>query len=227
VHPDTLLLDPGGLERACSERTRCILPVHLYGHPVEMDAILDFARSRGLRVVEDCAQAHGARHRGKPVGGFGEIGCFSFYPTKNLGAFGDAGMCVTDDPKLAESLRMLRMYGFRDDRHAHREGLNSRLDELQAAILRVQLRHLDAAIETRRQLAARYLQRLDGSRYRHPCTAGPDSHAYHLFVVQVAERTRVREALASAMAREICRSPSGLRGRCCRSRSTRDSRMRR
>ena len=196
VHPDTLLLDPAGLEGACSERTRCILPVHLYGHPVEMDAILDFARSRGLRVVEDCAQAHGARHRGVTVGSFGEIGCFSFYPTKNLGAFGDAGMCVTDDPELAESLRMLRTYGFRDDQHAHREGLNSRLDELQAAILRVQLRHLDAAIESRRRLAARYLRRLDGAHYPHPCTVGPDSHAYHLFVVQVGERARVSEALA-------------------------------
>jgi hypothetical protein len=241
VHPDTLLLDPGGLERACSERTRCILPVHLYGHPVEMDAILDFARSRGLRVVEDCAQAHGARHRGKPVGGFGEIGCFSFYPTKNLGAFGDAGMCVTDDPKLAESLRMLRMYGFRDDRHAHREGLNSRLDELQAAItppsrpgaswLRATCNGSTARVTGTPARPVPIRTPTTCSWSRSPSARG-SARRWRDRRSPAGSTTRSRfiawrPTASSAMAREICRSPSGLRGRCCRSRSTRDSRMRR
>jgi dTDP-4-amino-4,6-dideoxygalactose transaminase len=149
-------------------------------------------------LVEDCAQAHGARYRGAPVGGFGAIGCFSFYPTKNLGAYGDGGICVTRDPALAERLRMLRMYGFRGDRHAHCEGLLSRLDELQAAILRVKLRHLDAALDARRRIAGQYLRGLEGSGLGLPVEPPERRHARHLFVVRAPDRARVTAALERA-----------------------------
>jgi dTDP-4-amino-4,6-dideoxygalactose transaminase len=198
AHPETLSMDPAGLVDAINPRTRCILPVHLYGQPAEMDPILALASERGLRVVEDCAQAHGATYRGRHVGTFGDVGCFSFYPTKNLGALGDAGICVTNDSDLAERLRMQRMYGFRDDGHSHSEGFNSRLDELQAAILRVKLRHLDAAVEERRGLSQHYRDGLQGSVYRHPAPTPEGRHAYHLFVVEAPERPRVCAALEAA-----------------------------
>ena len=198
VEPGNLLMDPAGLESVLTTRTRCILPIHLYGQPVDMDPILEFAASHGLRVVEDCAQAHGATYRGKQLGGFGEIGCFSFYPTKILGAYGDGGLCVTGDRALEERLRMLRMYGFRGDRHAHCEGLNSRLDEVQAAILRVKLGHLDTAIRARREIARRYREGLRGSSCRVPETAREGTHVYHLFVVRAPERPRLIEELERA-----------------------------
>jgi dTDP-4-amino-4,6-dideoxygalactose transaminase len=196
--PETLLIDSAGLADAVNSRTRCILPVHLYGQPADMDPILALASERGLLVVEDCAHAHGATYRGRHVGSFGDIGCFSFYPTKNLGALGDAGICVTDDSDLAERLRMQRTYGFRGDGHSHSEGLNSRLDELQAAILRVKLRHLDAAVEERRDLSQHYRDGLPSSVYRHPDTTPEGRHAYHLFVVEVPDRSSVCAALGAA-----------------------------
>jgi dTDP-4-amino-4,6-dideoxygalactose transaminase len=198
AHPETLLMDPAGLAGAVNPRTRCILPVHLYGQPAEMDPILALASERGLRVVEDCAHAHGATYRGRHVGTFGDIGCFSFYPTKNLGALGDAGICVTDDSDLAERLRRQRMYGFRGNGHSYSEGLNSRLDELQAAILRVKLRHLDAAVEERRGLSQHYREGLQASAYRHPDPILESRHAYHLFVVETPERPRICAALEAA-----------------------------
>ena len=193
-----LLLDPAGLAHAWTPRARCIVPVHLYGQAAPLGPILEFARERGLAVVEDCAQAHGARYRGRPVGGFGEIGCFSFYPTKNLGALGDGGLCVTPSAALAERLAMLRMYGFRGDRHAHLEGLNSRLDELQAAFLRVKLRHLGAALDERRALAARYREALAGSAYRLPEGPADSEPAPHLFVVLAPDREKATRALDAA-----------------------------
>lgn len=197
IRSDTLLMDPSALEDVAGERTRCILPVHLYGQPVDMDSVLTFASKRCLPVVEDCAQAHGARVHGKHVGSLGTIGCFSFYPTKNLGAFGDGGMCVTDDPALAKRIRSQRMYGFAADGHAHVEGLNTRLDEIQASILRVHLRHLDATIEKRQALAQRYLSGLNRLLYRHPDGSPNAVHAYHLFVVEASDRPRVCSALES------------------------------
>jgi dTDP-4-amino-4,6-dideoxygalactose transaminase len=198
VDPRGLLLDPAGLADAWTPRLRCVIPVHLYGQAAPLDPILAFARERGLAVVEDCAQAHGARYRGRPVGGFGEIGCFSFYPTKNLGAFGDGGLCATTDPALEARLRMLRMYGFRGDRHAHLEGLNSRLDELQAALLRVKLRHLDAALDERRGLAARYRQALAGARFALLDGPAEGAPAPHLLVVLAPDRARAQRALDAA-----------------------------
>jgi len=199
VDEDTLLIDVARLAAAIGPRTRCLLPVHLYGRPVPMEPILALAEARDLNVVEDCAQAHGAEWNGRAVGSFGAIGCYSFYPTKNLGALGDGGACVTDDPDLAERLRMERTYGFRGDRESHVEGLNSRLDELQAAMLRVKLRHLDRAIEERRDLASRYLDGLRESSLRLPLdTEPPTRHAYHLFVVRHPDREALLRALRRA-----------------------------
>ena len=191
-----LVLDPEQLRAALTPRTRCLLPVHLYGNAAPMDRILEFADRHGLPVVEDCAQGHGATYFKRHVGCFGRIGCFSFYPTKNLGAFGDGGMCVTSDPRLAERLRMLRQYGYRDDRHAHCDGVNSRLDELQAAILRVKLRHLDAAVTRRRELASIYLDGLRGSRFRLPEPVPGAQHAFHLFVIRADSRDDLAEELS-------------------------------
>lgn len=198
VDERTLSIDPRLLEQARTPRTRCVMPVHLYGHPAPMDAILEFAKGNGLHVVEDCAQAHGTRYRERHAGAFGSIGCFSFYPTKNLGAYGDAGMCVTDDPALAQRLRELRMYGYRDDRRAHAEGLNSRMDELHAAMLRVKLRHLERSLLERRRLAGAYVACLRDSALRLPETAVGADHAYHLFVVRSDRREVLMQALHGA-----------------------------
>jgi dTDP-4-amino-4,6-dideoxygalactose transaminase len=198
VDPTSVLLDPQLLEAAIGPRTRCILPVHLYGRTVPMEPVSAIARRHGLAVVEDCAQAHGATYRGRQAGSIGDVGCFSFYPTKNLGAFGDGGLCVTGDERLAESIRALRMYGFRGDRHAHVQGVNTRLDELQAAILRVKLAHFDRTLAERRELARRYRDGLAGTGYVLPPADDECVHAYHLFVVRTEERERVIDALAHA-----------------------------
>jgi dTDP-4-amino-4,6-dideoxygalactose transaminase len=195
VLPGTLLMDASKIEGALTPRTRCIIPVHLYGQPAEILAVLEAARRNDLRVVEDCAQAHGARYRGRHVGSFGDVGCFSFYPTKNLGALGDGGLCVTSDAALAAELRRQRMYGFDGDRHAHSEGLNSRLDEVQAAVLRVKLRHLEANLEGRRALAQRYRDGLPASACAPLELAADVRHAYHLFVVRAPRRERLLEHL--------------------------------
>jgi len=196
VTPGSLLLDAEQLEAMLTPRTRAVLAVHLYGLPADCERLLAFTRQHGLRLVEDCAQAHGATFAGRRVGTIGDIGCFSFYPTKNLGAFGDGGALVTADAELAERARRMRMYGFDERRHARLEGLNSRLDELQAAILRVKLRHLDAANAARRELAARYLDglsELEGLTL--PVVPEGREHVYHLFVVQAEDRDRRIRAL--------------------------------
>ncbi|MBI1850950.1 MAG: DegT/DnrJ/EryC1/StrS family aminotransferase [Planctomycetes bacterium] len=193
--PHTMLLNVEGVKRALTPRTRAILPVHLYGRVCEMDPILALARERGLRVVEDAAQAHGARLAGRAAGTFGDAGCFSFYPSKNLGACGDAGMIVTRDPKTAEAVKRLRNYGQSVKYHHDVSGTNSRLDSIQAAILRIKLRHLDAWNERRRVLAARYDRALEGLPIERPAPAPPASHVHHLYVVRVPERDRVRDAL--------------------------------
>jgi len=198
VRPDTLLMDCSQVDNAITDATRALLPVHLYGQAVELDPLLRISREHGLPVIEDCAQAHGATVRGVPVGGFGDVGCFSFYPTKNLGAFGDGGMAVTRDAALAERIRELRMYGFRGDLIAHREGLNSRLDELQAALLRVRLRHLPAANRRRCEIAAAYLNGLSDSALRLPVVAAENGHVFHLFVVRGRDRARLAGALSDA-----------------------------
>ncbi len=198
IDANTLLMDPAGLERARSPRTRAVIPIHLYGQPAPLDPILAFAVAHGLHVIEDCAQAQGAHYRDRPVGSFGEVGCFSFYPTKTLGAFGDGGLCVTRDAGVAERLRLLRMYGFDERRHARIEGVNSRLDEMQAAILRVKLRHHGEMIEERRTIAARYRAGLAGSSLGQVGLVPDGTHVYHLFVIRSAERGELTRHLGEA-----------------------------
>jgi len=195
VDPGTLLLDPAELAGVLTSDTRCVLPVHLYGQAAEMDTILEFAGAHGLRVVEDCAQAQGAEYRERAVGTMGDVGCFSFYPTKTLGAYGDGGLCASRHPGLEARLRRVRMYGFDGDRHAHVEGVNSRLDEIQAAILRVKLRHIQETLDARRAIAERYLEGLEGSRCIPTRSTPGSTHVHHLFVVRVPERDRVVETL--------------------------------
>jgi len=195
VEEATFTIDVHAAAAAVTPRTRAIVPVHLYGHPSDLDGVLALARRHGLAVVEDCAQAHGARWGGRTVGTFGEAGAFSFYPTKNLGAYGDAGAVITDDPRLAERLRSLRNYGQRE-RYEHVErGVNSRLDELQAALLRVKLAHLDEHNDERRRLAAAYDRRLASVTV--PAAAAGAHHVYHLYVVRHPLRDALRTELAA------------------------------
>lgn len=190
IDPTTYTIDPRHVEAAITTRTAAILPVHLYGRPADMTALEAIAKQHGLLLVEDCAQAHGARHRGRMVGSIGDLGAFSFYPTKNLGAFGDAGAVVTDDDEQAERLRRLRNYG-QAKRYQHVEpGINSRLDELQAAILSVKLNHLDANNATRQEIAAAYLETIEGVQL--PKVDPEDSNVFHLFVVQHPLRDQIR-----------------------------------
>jgi len=200
VEPRTLNIDPERLRAALTPRTRAIVPVHLYGHPAEMAPILALAEQHGLHVLEDACQAHGARYRGQPVGtlrGERGIGALSFYPTKNLGALGDGGAVLVNDPALAERLRRLRNGG-QSNRYRHESfGVNSRLDELQAAILRVGLRHLERATERRRELAAFYLRELGGGGLALPDEQSWARAVYHLFVVRHPRRDALAEALAA------------------------------
>ena len=189
----TYTLDPAQLAAAITPRTRAVVPVHLYGAPADMDAVLAVAHAHGLLIVEDCAQAHGARYRGRMVGALGDAAAFSFYPTKNLGALGDGGAVATNRPEVAERLRLLRQYGWRERYVSDVTGTNSRLDELQAAILRVRLRHLDEENEARRRLAARYDAALAGLPITLPTARADDRAVYHLYVI----RTAVRDALAA------------------------------
>jgi dTDP-4-amino-4,6-dideoxygalactose transaminase len=214
VEPDpaTSNIDPDRLVAAITPRTRAILPVHLYGLPAEMDAIRAVAAHHGLRVLEDAAQAHGATLAGVPVGSLGHAAAWSFYPSKNLGAFGDGGAVTTDDAALAERLRSLRNYGSRA-KYVHGErGLNSRLDELQAAILRVRLPRLEATNARRRAIAAAYDAALADSAAR-PLARLPERvNAFHLYVVRVPDRDAFQRALAQAGVQTLVHYPRPLHG---------------
>ncbi|MFO0947788.1 MAG: DegT/DnrJ/EryC1/StrS family aminotransferase [Planctomycetota bacterium] len=200
--PDSLAIDPRLVEAAITGRTKAILPVHLFGRLAEMRSLLTVAKKHGLKVVEDAAQAHGAEDLERSAGTFGDAGCFSFYPTKNLGAYGDGGAIVTDDDGLAATMRSLRNYGECEKYHHHLLGINSRLDALQAAILRVKLPRMFGWTEARRRIAARYRERLTGlplkikaepRSWEDPC-----DHVFHLFVIELDHRDEVRAALAAA-----------------------------
>jgi len=193
---DTGLVELGALESSVTPAARVVIPVHLYGQMVDMERVRRFARAHDLRVVEDACQAHGASLRTTKAGACSDIGCFSFYPSKNLGAFGDGGAIVTDDPTLAESLRMLHNYGQQSrDRYAC-IGLNSRLDELQAAILRTKLPHLDRWNDLRRRIADFYHARFEPLRHVKCLEVLPErEHAYHLFVVKCERREELRSFL--------------------------------
>lgn len=195
VDDATLMMDPTALSHAIGARTAAIVPVHLFGHPAPLAAILDQACD--LPVVEDCAQAVGCLLDGVPVGRLGRVGCFSFYPTKNLGAYGDAGCLVTADDALAARLRLLRNHGQRDRYRHDLPGHTSRLDEIQAAILRVKLGHLPCWLARRREIATRYREGITHPLLRHPHAAPGADHGYHLYPVRVAERERLMTRLAT------------------------------
>lgn len=182
VDPVYYTIDPARIEAAITPRSKAIIAVHLYGQPAPVNDVVAIARSHGLFVLEDCAQATGARYRGRRVGSIGDIGCFSFYPTKNLGAIGDAGMVVTSDDALASRVRRLRQYGWDDVRVTHEVGVNSRLDALQAAILAAKLPHLDADNTRRAALARRYAKGLAGVPITLPAERPQATHAFHLYV---------------------------------------------
>lgn len=199
IDPDTFNCDPEQVKRAITPRTRAVMPVHLFGTPAEMDAILEVAGAKRLPVVEDAAQSIGARYHGAPVGSLGTVGCFSFFPSKNLGAAGDAGMITTNDPYLADRMRVLRVHGSRKKYESEFIGFNSRLDALQAAILRVKLRHLEEWTNLRQRNAARYrsLFREFGLEedIQLPCVKGDREHVYNQFVIRTHQRDELREYL--------------------------------
>ncbi|OQA03887.1 MAG: dTDP-3-amino-3,6-dideoxy-alpha-D-galactopyranose transaminase [Planctomycetes bacterium ADurb.Bin401] len=188
VEEDFFTLDPAKIEAAITSRTKAIIPVHLYGQPADLDAILKIAKKYNLRVIEDCAQAHGAFYKNKRVGSFGDMACFSFYPTKNLGAIGDGGMVVTNNAELAQRAAMLRQYGWKQRYVSEFAGLNSRLDELQAAVLRVKLAHLDEDNSKRMRIAKMYNNQFAGMDLILPKNRKDCTHVYHLYVIRTKKR---------------------------------------
>ena len=242
VDERTYTIEPELLEAAITPRTKAIMPVHLYGRMADMAAIMAVAARHGLPVIEDCAQAHGAQLGGRVAGSIGVCGCFSFYPSKNLGALGDGGMITTNDAELAAKLRRLRMYGWEKRYHTvDSGGINSRLDEIQAALLRVKLRHLADWNNARRRIAQRYNELLADTGLLLPDLPADQSHVFHLYVVQTPQRDRLQAALQQRGVetaihyplpahlqpvyqgwrhRAACRSPRSWPARCCRCRST-------
>lgn len=195
IEEDYFTLDPSRLEEAITTRTKVIIPVHLYGQPADLNPILEIAHKSHLRVIEDCAQAAGAIYKGRRVGSFGNMACFSFYPTKNLGALGDGGMVVTDDSELAKRAFLLREYGWVERHVSHLTGWNTRLDEIQAAILRVKLRHLDEDNSKRMYLAGIYNRGLETTGLILPKQRGDSTHVYHLYVVRSSRRDELLRSL--------------------------------
>ncbi len=195
IDPDTFNMDPALLKKKITKRTKAIIPVHLYGQSADMAPILKTAKEHGLKVIEDACQAHGALYKGKKVGSFGDLGAFSFYPSKNLGCYGDGGMVVTDDAKLFEKVWLLRNYG-QKERYIHiTKGFNSRLDEIQAAILSVKLKYLDSWNDRRRSIASMFDSMLKGSRVITPVEAPNFRHVYHLYVIRSKNRDKLQSYL--------------------------------
>ena len=195
IDPRTFTLDVSAVEAAISERTKAIIPVHLYGQPADMDPIVGIARRHGLVVIEDAAQAHGAEYKGRRAGSMGDMGCFSFYPGKNLGAYGEGGMVVTDSPDYARTMRMLRDWGAEKKYQHVLKGYNYRMEGIQGAVLRVKLRHLEAWTEARRAAAARYDGLLVESGVETPPPAPNARHVYHIYAVRTANRQEWQDAL--------------------------------
>lgn len=198
VEPEFLTMDPATLEAAITPRTKAIIPVHLFGQPADMDPIMAIARTHNLVVIEDACQAHGSEYKGRRCGSIGQIGCFSFYPGKNLGAYGEGGAVVTSDPDVAKKIRLLRAWG-EETRYEHKfRGFNYRMDGVQGAILGVKLRHLDAWTEARRRNAAEYGRRLAETSAELPRERPGVRHVYHLYVVRLRQRDAWRERLSEA-----------------------------
>jgi dTDP-4-amino-4,6-dideoxygalactose transaminase len=198
IEPTHFTMDPAKIERAITPRTKAIVPVHLYGQPADMDAICEVANRHGLVVIEDACQSHGSDYKGRRCGSMGLLGCFSFYPGKNLGAYGEGGAIVTNDPALAGKARLLRAWG-EETRYEHKyRGFNYRMDGLQGAVLGVKLKHLETWTEARRSRAAEYTRRLRGTAANVPAERPGSRHVYHQYVVRVPERDAWRAALTEA-----------------------------
>jgi dTDP-4-amino-4,6-dideoxygalactose transaminase len=195
IDPSTFTIDPNRIEQAITPKTKAILPVHLYGHPADMDPIVAIAKRRGLKVIEDAAQAHGAEYKGRRAGSIGELGCYSFYPGKNLGAYGEGGAVVTSSESYDRMLRSLRNWGCEKRYHHDLKGFNYRLEGMQGAVLRVKLRHLEKWTELRRQHAASYTRLLKGCGAELPHEAEYAKHVYHCYVVRVHRRDAVQKYL--------------------------------
>lgn len=195
IDPVTFTMDPAQIEAAVTPRTKAIIPVHLYGQSADMDPILAIAKKHGLVVIEDAAQAHGAEYKGRRCGSMGDMGCFSFYPGKNLGAAGEGGMVVTANPEFARTIRMLRDWGAERKYHHVLKGYNFRLEGIQGAVLRVKLRHLEKWTEARRAAAGRYDHLLVGSGVGLPQQMDYARHVYHIYAVRTSDRAAMQEAL--------------------------------
>lgn len=197
VDPVTYTMDPSQIEAAITPRTKAILPVHLYGNPADMDPILEIARKHGLTVIEDAAQAHGAEYKGRRCGSLGDMGCFSFYPGKNLGAYGEGGMVTTNHPELARKMRMLRDWGAEKKYQHVLKGFNYRMEGVQGAILRVKLRYLEAWTEARRAHAAAYNRLLAGSEHTLPTELSGNRHVYHVYALLTSRRQEFMDSLSA------------------------------
>ena len=197
IDPNTLNIDVAKIEQAVTKKTKAIIPVHLYGQPVGMDRLMKIARQHKIMVIEDCAQSFGAEYQGKKTGAIGDFGCFSFFPSKNLGGYGDGGMVITDDAKQVKHLLSLRNHGS-TVRYYHDEiGFNSRLDEIQAAILRIKFKHIDTYNAKRRNNAALYTKHLAGSGIQTPSEQSGTKHVFHQYTIRVKNRDKVKEKLDS------------------------------
>lgn len=196
IDPVSYTIDVTQIEKAITERTKAIIPVHLYGQPADMEPILEIARRYGLVVIEDAAQAHRAEYQGQRVGSIGDLGCFSFYPGKNLGAYGEGGIVVTNNPEYASTIQMLRDWGQASRYHHILRGYNYRMDSIQGAILRVKLRYLDAWTEARRSHAARYDQLLADSKVLTPTVMPYSHHVYHIYAIRTSKRERLQQILS-------------------------------
>jgi dTDP-4-amino-4,6-dideoxygalactose transaminase len=195
INPQTFTMDAAKLEAAITEKTKAIIPVHLYGQCADMDPILEIAKRRGLVLIEDACQAHGAEYKGRRAGSMGDMGCFSFYPGKNLGAYGEAGMVVTDNPEYARTIRMLRDWGAEKKYHHVLKGYNFRMEGIQGAVLRVKLRYLEGWTEGRRTAAAHYDRLLAGGGIATPRAMAYNRHVYHIYAVRTAHRQSWQETL--------------------------------
>jgi dTDP-4-amino-4,6-dideoxygalactose transaminase len=188
IDPVSFTIDPAKIEAAITPRTKAILPVHLYGQPVDMDPIMEIAKRHGLVVIEDACQAHGAEYKGRRVGSIGDLGCFSFYPGKNLGAYGEGGAVTTNNPELARTVRMLRDWGAERKYYHDLKGFNYRLEGIQGAVLRVKMKYIEGWTEARRAVAARYDSALAGTSIRTPVAAPDRRHVYHIYAIRDAQR---------------------------------------
>jgi dTDP-4-amino-4,6-dideoxygalactose transaminase len=195
IEPRSFTMDVSRIEDAITERTKAIMPVHLYGQPADMDPILEIARRHDLIVIEDAAQAHGAEYKGRRVGSIGDLGCFSFYPGKNLGAYGEGGMVMTNNPEYSRAMGILRDWGQERKYHHLVKGYNYRMEGLQGAILRVKLRHLESWTESRRAHAARYDKLLADHEVQRPVALSHNRHVYHIYAVRVPDRAAMQQAL--------------------------------